>query len=699
MSSTKACSLCRPGCAGELYIAGAGLARGYLGRAGLTAERFVADPFGPAGSRMYRTGDLARWRADGVLDFLGRADDQVKIRGFRIEPGEIEAVLARHAGVAQAAVIAREDQPGDKRLVAYVVASDGAARRYGGAAGARCGERCPTTWCRRRSWCWTAAAHPQRQARPAGTAGAGVRRRDGRRVRRARPQEEILCGLFAEVLGLDRVGIDDNFFELGGHSLLATRLISRIRATSDVEIAIRSLFEAPTCGGARRTPGDAGAGGRPALVPVARPSEIPLSFAQQRLWFLDRLEGPSAIYTIPLAVRLTGALDVAALEAALGDLVGAAREPAHRVPAIALGAPRQLILDASDSAAEARGHGGHRGEPVGRARRQAARQAASILRRELPLRAHLFCARAERARAAAGHPSHRRRWLVAGAAGARSCARLCGAPERERARPAGRCRCSMPTTRCGSASCSARRAIRKARSRASWRSGPRRSTSCPTSSICRAIGRARRCRAIAATACRWRSRRHCTAASGAGAGKGGQACSWCCRRRWLHCSRGWARDATSRSARPIAGRTDSALDDLIGFFVNTLVLRTDTVGRSELPRAARAGCATTDLAAYAHQDLPFERLVEALNPARSLARHPLFQVMLALQNNAAVSFDAARPDGELSAGRRRRAPSSICRSPGRGARTGRHAGGLAGVDRIRHRPVRPGHDRGAWRRG
>ena len=277
------------GVTGELYIAGAGLARGYLGRAGLTAERFVADPFGPAGSRMYRTGDLARWRADGVLEFLGRADAQVKLRGFRIEPGEIEAALTRHPGVAQAAVIAREDR----------------ARQQGGWS---------ATWWRARARALDAAA--LRRAcggEPAGVHGAGGVRGAGRlpltpngkldrralpapeltpTVRRAprTPQEEILCGLFAEVLGRRAVGIDDNFFELGGHSLLATRLISRIRATLDVELAIRSLFEAPTVE-ALADAARPGAGGPPGAGAGARPAEIPLSFAQRRLWFLDRLEG------------------------------------------------------------------------------------------------------------------------------------------------------------------------------------------------------------------------------------------------------------------------------------------------------------------------------------------------------------------------------------------------------------------------
>ncbi|MFP2934802.1 phosphopantetheine-binding protein, partial [Pyxidicoccus sp. 3LG] len=267
------------------------LAWGYLGRPDLTAERFVPHPFA-TGERLYRTGDKVRWLADGTLEFFGRVDFQVKVRGFRIELGEMEAVLRLHSRVQEAIVVVREDSPGDKRLVAYAVAPDTDAADLKEFLRQKLPEyMVPSALVCLESLPLTPNGKVDRRALPAPELG-GAEGDDFAAPRTA--TEGVLAGIYSDVLGVERVGVNDDFFELGGHSLLATQVVSRIRTAFGLELALRELFESPTVAGLARqvdsTRLERQGLGIPALTPAPRTGELPLSFAQQRLWFIDQLE-------------------------------------------------------------------------------------------------------------------------------------------------------------------------------------------------------------------------------------------------------------------------------------------------------------------------------------------------------------------------------------------------------------------------
>ncbi|QIP39247.1 non-ribosomal peptide synthetase [Rhodococcus erythropolis] len=307
------------GVAGEMYVSGVQLARGYLGQAGLTSTRFVANPFN-AGEVLYRTGDVASWNSAGDLEYLGRADDQVKIRGFRIEIGEIESAVLADVSVAQTAVVVREDSPGDQRLVAYVVPAAGVSVsvedvRTG--VGSLLPEyMVPSAFVVLDSIPLTVNGKLDRRALPVPSLQVAVFRAPTSVV------EEVVAQTFADVLGVERVGLDDDFFALGGNSLIATQVTSRLGQALDASVSVRELFEASTVEGlAARLGSHVGGGSRAALTAQDRPAQVPLSFAQQRMWFLNQLDRESAANNIPMAITLTGELDEAALYDAVMDVV------------------------------------------------------------------------------------------------------------------------------------------------------------------------------------------------------------------------------------------------------------------------------------------------------------------------------------------------------------------------------------------
>jgi amino acid adenylation domain-containing protein len=628
---------CPLGVPGELYAGGDGVARGYLGRPALTAERFVPDPFaGEPGARLYRTGDRVRRREDGTLEFLGRIDQQVKVRGFRVEPGEVEAVLKAHPTVGDAVVAARADGGAEKRLVAYVVARNGvapdAAELRAMLAARLPAHLVPSAFVVLEAIPLTPNGKIDRRALPAPEVGAEAH------AEPRTPAEEMLAGTFATLLGVDRVGAEDDFFRLGGHSLLATQLVSRIRRAFGVEVPLRTVFESPTARAlAARL--EAAAAGAPEPIPPLRPlprgGEMPLSFAQERLWFLENLAPGRGLYNMPVRHRLEGPVDADSLRLALAAVVArheALRARYHEVD----GAPVQEVMPpwpvelpvvaVADDAEAAAWLAAEAWRPFDLARGPLVR--AALLRRSegehlLALNVHhsvgdgwswgLLLRDLSDAYGAAlrGDDPHlpplelqyadfaawQRGWL----AGERLEAQLAYWRRALEDAPAV---LELPADRPRAPSPANRGALLP---------------------FALTAGLTRRVHALAAR-------------EGATLFMTLLAAFQAVLARWSG-----QRDVVVGS--PIAGRHHGEAEEIAGFFVNTLPLRARLEGDPTF-RALLAQVRRTTLDGYAHQDLPFERMVEELRVERTLSHTPVFQVLFGLQNmpHAALRLEGVRAE-------------------------------------------------------
>jgi amino acid adenylation domain-containing protein len=626
------------GVEGEIYVGGAGVARGYLQGAALTAERFVADEYSTsAGARIYRTGDKGRYLFDGSIEFRGRTDEQVKVRGFRIEPREIESALAEHEGVKEAIVMAFEEREGEKRLAAYIVAAQESRpntselRSY--LKGRLPEYMVPTAFVYLDALPLTSHGKIDRRALPApdaerpALAEAFFAPRSG--------VEEMLASIWSEVLGGVRVGVNDNFFELGGHSLLATQVMSRVREAFGIEIALRSLFEQPTVGELAETIEEglkAEVGMSPPPIERAPRDDdvMPLSFAQQRLWFIDQLEPGNPVYNTPRAVRLRGKLNIAALERALTTLVR--RHEAlrttfrdlHGEPVQVIGKPEPFTVSVEDLSGLPEATRDEETRrlileevlrpfdlstgPLVRARLLRLAKlpgdehvlllslhhivsdgwSMGVLIREV---AALYEAHAVGAESPlkelnlqyGDYAVWQRQWLQ-GEVLEQQLAywrrQLAGAPPVLEL-PADRPRPQVQTFRGAALPFKLSKELAEALRALSRREGVTL---------------------------------YMTLLAGL----------------QTLLARNTGQEDIS-TGTPIANRRRGELENLIGFFVNTLVLRTDLSGNPTFHELVQR-VKETALGAYAHQDAPFEMLVEVLQPERSMSYTPLFQVLFVLQN-------------------------------------------------------------------
>jgi amino acid adenylation domain-containing protein len=618
------------GVIGELYLAGLGLARGYLGRPGLTADRFIPDPFARVpGGRMYRTGDRVRWNAEGNLEYLGRFDHQVKIRGFRVELGEIESTLRRYPGVRDCVVVAREDVPGEKRLAAYLVGGDADAKALRAHLRQTLPEHfVPAAFVALDEMPLTPNGKLDRKALPAPDFSLAQEAYEAPRT----PAEEVLAGVWAQVLGLERVGVRDNVFALGAESLVATRVVSRIREVFGVELSVRAPFEAPTVAQLAERVEAARESGRPALPPIVAVPRTdappPLSYGQERLWLVDRVEPGKTAYNVAAVLPLSGALRLDALERALGELQrrhetlrttfqergGAAVQVI--APFAGLGLPVEDLSGFGDPRAEAERRVNDEAAlpfdlavgPTFRTRLlrladdehvllMSMHHALSdgwsmdVLYRELGA---LYDAFAEGRGSPLPEPAlqyadfavwqreHvRGEWVEAELAWWTE--RLAGAPAL----------LELPTDR-------PRPAVQTFR-------GAREAIDFP-------LELAERLEAL-------------------GRREGGSLYMVLLAAFQVVLGR-YAGSDDVVVASPIAGRTRGEVQDVVGFFTNTMVMRTDLSGGPRFGEVLRRVREVT-LGAYEHQEIPLERVVRALVPGRSLSHAPLFQVMFVLQTGGA----------------------------------------------------------------